>query len=116
MGFQIIDDILDFTGTPDVLGKPVGSDLKEGVFTLPLICALRRDDGALRALLRRTPYSAKAVRRITARIEESGGLAEAREMAARYTRRAEREIGALPDGEPRQILVRVTRRLLARSY
>ena len=116
MGFQIIDDILDFTASPLVLGKPVGSDLKEGVFTLPLICALRRDDGTLRDMLRRKPYSERAVKRITARIEESGGLAEAREAAARYTRRAEREIGNLPDGEPRRILARVTRRLLLRSY
>ncbi len=116
MGFQIIDDILDFTGTPDVLGKPVGSDLKEGVFTLPLICALRRDDGALRELLGRPPYSEEAVGRIVARIGETGGLEEARRMALRYTRRAEREIDSLPDGEPKRILARTARKLLVRSY
>ncbi|MFZ1947401.1 MAG: polyprenyl synthetase family protein, partial [bacterium] len=41
MAFQVVDDILDFVGEVDVIGKPVGNDLKDGRVTLPLIAALR---------------------------------------------------------------------------
>lgn len=39
--FQILDDLLDLTSTPDLLGKPVGTDLRQGVYTVPLLRALK---------------------------------------------------------------------------
>ena len=42
MAFQIIDDILDFVGTSNRLGKPVGSDLKNGIITLPVIVLMEQ--------------------------------------------------------------------------
>ena len=42
LAFQLIDDVLDFTSTEEVLGKPIGSDLREGKITLPLIYLLQR--------------------------------------------------------------------------
>ncbi len=50
--FQVIDDLLDLVGDPDIIGKPPGTDLKEGVFTLPVLLGCKRDPG-LRALLER---------------------------------------------------------------
>ena len=50
MCFQIVDDVLDLTGTDDRLGKPAGKDMLEGVYTLPVIYALRSSP-ALRAVL-----------------------------------------------------------------
>src|SRR5690625_2060072 len=41
MSFQIIDDILDFTSTPEELGKPTGHDLQQGNITLPVLCAMK---------------------------------------------------------------------------
>ena len=41
MAFQIVDDLLDFTGEQEALGKPVGGDLREGKMTLPVIHLLR---------------------------------------------------------------------------
>ena len=46
MAFQIVDDILDFEGTPEEFGKPVGSDLAHGVMTLPAFIALDRNNGS----------------------------------------------------------------------
>ncbi|MGH8983138.1 MAG: polyprenyl synthetase family protein [Acidimicrobiia bacterium] len=50
MCFQVVDDVLDITATDDVLGKPSGQDLVEGVYTLPVIYALAGSE-ELRALL-----------------------------------------------------------------
>jgi len=51
MAFQLVDDVLDFTASEDVLGKPVGSDLREGKVTLPLIYALEQASPQERARL-----------------------------------------------------------------
>ena len=51
MAFQLVDDLLDFTANEDVLGKPVGSDLREGKITLPLINLLDRCTAAEQALV-----------------------------------------------------------------
>ena len=51
MAFQLVDDLLDFTASEDVLGKPVGSDLREGKITLPLIHLLDRCTAAEQALV-----------------------------------------------------------------
>lgn len=50
MAFQVVDDILDLCATDEQLGKPAGHDLIEGVYTLPVIRTMDRDDGAGRAL------------------------------------------------------------------
>src|SRR5213594_1135128 len=51
MAFQIIDDLLDFTASESVLGKPVASDLKEGKLTLPLIYLLQESEPAARVMV-----------------------------------------------------------------
>lgn len=43
LAFQILDDVLDFVSTDELLGKSVGNDIKEGVYTMPIILALRTD-------------------------------------------------------------------------
>lgn len=54
MAFQIVDDVLDLTATEEILGKPAGNDLVEGVYTLPVLRALQSEpDGELRSLLGR---------------------------------------------------------------
>jgi heptaprenyl diphosphate synthase len=43
LAFQVVDDVLDLLGDPSVIGKPPGTDLKEGVFTAPVLLACERD-------------------------------------------------------------------------
>lgn len=45
VSFQLIDDLLDFISTSEILGKPVGNDVKEGVYTLPLLLAFQKSAG-----------------------------------------------------------------------
>ena len=116
MGFQIIDDVLDFDQAGRETGKPTGTDLAEGIYTLPTILALRSDDGALARALGRRPRSRRALSRAAAMIDARGGIAASRAFAARYTERSRRETCKLPDVEARRVLQAVTEMLLHRTY
>jgi heptaprenyl diphosphate synthase len=127
MAFQVIDDILDFESSEDVMRKPVGHDVAEGLCTLPLIYALRADEAAMRSLLERLPRNSpaghigrsaeadEAISAILARSHELGGVESARRVAMRFTRRAQSEIARLPAGAPRDNLARVAEKLLSRK-
>ncbi|GHV92173.1 geranylgeranyl pyrophosphate synthase [Spirochaetia bacterium] len=121
MAFQIIDDILDYAGNPAAVRKPLGNDLKEGLITLPLICALRQEDASqnsavtLRGIFSADHFSAEDSGTVIGLVRNSGGLKAARAYAEKYTARAIREILALPAGNPRDMLERLTRRLLVRE-
>lgn len=123
MAFQIVDDILDFDAGAADVGKPVASDLRQGIFTLPVVLALRADDGTLARALgdrryasRRPGRSRREIARVEALVRARGGVAGARVWAHRYTERARREISRLPAGEARDVLAAVTDELLHRAY
>jgi len=116
MGFQVIDDILDFEGTDAVTGKPTGSDLAQGIFTLPVVLGLRADDGALAEALASPPYDQARAAKISALIAERGGLEGARRFARAYTERSQREIARLPGTHARETLAAVAEKLLHRTY
>src|ERR1700752_3027967 len=52
IAFQLVDDLLDFTGDASALGKPIGADLREGMMTLPLIHLLQQDEQAGERIVR----------------------------------------------------------------
>jgi octaprenyl-diphosphate synthase len=85
VAFQIVDDLLDYLGEPDVTGKPVGYDLAEGKVTLPLIAALRgatdRDRRRLRSLALRKRWTVTQWNALRALIARCGGFDYARERA-----------------------------------
>ena len=115
MGFQIIDDLLDFTGSEQDLGKPVAGDLRQGVFTLPVIAALRRNGTELRELLEGDLADEKRREQAVTLIRQYGGFDYARDRAHAYTNRALRAAGKLPAGDVRDAIIDVTSRLLTRS-
>jgi heptaprenyl diphosphate synthase len=116
MGFQIIDDILDFERAGAETGKPTGSDISQGIYTLPTIIALRGDDHKLAAALARRPRRRRALCRVARLIEERGGFEGARLRALQYTERSLREIRRLPSHPSIDTLVGVTEELLHRRY
>jgi geranylgeranyl pyrophosphate synthase len=89
LAFQIVDDVLDFVGSPGIVGKPVGSDLRQGLFTLPAIYYHRAcpDDPDLNALLNGNAKNPDVVARVVATVRRSEAIPramrEARELAAR---------------------------------
>jgi len=105
MGFQIMDDVLDFQGSEEVLGKPVGSDLREGIVTLPTLFFLHRHpkDERVAAVIRGGSED-HLVRTVVAAIVESGAVAQAMDRARDFIARSQTALTALPEGEPRSIL------------
>ncbi|ERI90120.1 putative heptaprenyl diphosphate synthase component 2 [Clostridiales bacterium oral taxon 876 str. F0540] len=116
MAFQIIDDILDYTGQADLVGKPVGNDLKEGLYTLPLIYALKSDRSLSLELLLKDKYTDKEVLEIINITNDLGGVEKAKALADRYTRRSFHRIDMLPDCNSKFILRELAEMLLSREY
>jgi heptaprenyl diphosphate synthase len=116
IAFQIIDDMLDYSGKEDLVRKPRGNDIKTGIVTLPVLCALPLDSsGTLRDIFSRETFTAEEGRRIFTLVAQSGGVEAAGKYAERYTNRALREISVLPPGKTRDMLETLTRRLLIRE-
>jgi geranylgeranyl pyrophosphate synthase len=105
MGFQIIDDVLDFQGKQQVLGKPVGSDLREGIVTLPVLYYLRAhpDDGRLAAVVHQNG-SEDLVGSVVADIRASGAVDRAMDRARAFITESKTSLTVLPEAEPREIM------------
>ena len=102
MAFQIVDDVLDLVSTAEALGKPVGNDIREGVYSLPVLIALTGAEGpALRALLGHPPDEDEVAEAL-ALVRSSSGVAEALERARRFNDAAAVALAALPAGAARR--------------
>jgi octaprenyl-diphosphate synthase len=102
MAFQIADDLLDYTGTEAVTGKPTGHDLRERKVTLPLVRALERATPAeareVRAFFTLADPQDDHIARVIDIVIERGGLSYARESAARYAELAHSALDEVADG------------------
>ncbi len=104
-GFQIVDDVLDFQGDQEILGKPVASDLREGIVTLPVLYFLREhpDDGRVAAVVR-DGGNEELVREVVAAIRETGAVDRALDRARRFATQSKAALSILPEGESRDTL------------
>ena len=98
MAFQIVDDALDFIGAPDQIGKPVGSDLRQGVFTLPAIhyAQAHPDDPDMKALLNGHAQDPDTISRVVAAVRASGAVDEALKQARAFVAQSQIELARLP--------------------
>ncbi|MDP2955454.1 MAG: polyprenyl synthetase family protein [Longimicrobiales bacterium] len=103
MAFQIADDLLDYTGTEAVTGKPTGHDLRERKVTLPLVGALAHatpsETAEIRALFARVDPTDDEIARIIEIVGRRGGLDYARGRARHYADLAEEVLDGLPAGD-----------------
>lgn len=118
MAFQIKDDILDYTQTPDIFGKPVLEDVKQGIYSAPLIYAMSmcKKNASLKELLeKKEQLTNEDTQKIQQLVIDSGGLEEAKSLARKYTDKALKRIDQLPDSVEKEMILNLTLSLLERT-
>lgn len=111
MAFQLIDDILDITSSEEILGKPCGNDIREGIYTLPVLYELNKGNDLLKKYLEEGEYS-----QAVDLLRSSKGLDKTRELAEKYTVRSLNLIKQLPETEGRENLKKIVEKMLFRVY
>ena len=116
--FQLIDDVLDYSGDHTTTGKNVGDDLAEGKATLPLIYAMRKGTSEQAAMIRRAIEQGGLadLSAVLAAIEQSGAIAYAREQAHTESRTACVALARLPDTPYRAHLLQLAEFAVTRTY
>jgi octaprenyl-diphosphate synthase len=120
IAFQLVDDMLDFTSHEKVLGKPVGSDLREGKVTLPLIYALEEATPEERQLvgtvLKEGNYDNAPFQQILRMIQVRHGFDRVRERAQSFTERARVILGEFPDSPNQRAMYALTELVTERDH
>lgn len=119
MAFQIVDDLLDFTGEEGALGKPIGGDLREGKITLPVIHLLSRDDEQADALIRGVVNTRSVTkdewRDIRALLDRYDSIEYAQRTAVDFVERAKKALYAFPSSPEREALMALPDYVLSRD-
>ena len=115
--FQVIDDVLDYAGDAELLGKNLGDDLREGKATLPLICAMQRGSAEQRAVIAGAIETGAVdmLEQVVGIVRETGALDFSRDAAAREAARATCAAEQLPAGPHRSCLLQLSSQLLERN-
>jgi octaprenyl-diphosphate synthase len=118
IAFQLIDDVLDFISTEDILGKPVANDLREGKLTLPLIYLLQAQPeyrDKLETVMREGGFESVKREEVVEWIERHGTLQKAREEAHRYAQEAADALNLFPESAYRHALLSIPRFIIERE-
>lgn len=114
ISFQIIDDLLDFTSSTEILGKPVGSDLAQGNLTAPVLFALE-EIPQLRSILDHLPEDEQKLPEAVHWVQQSQGIPRSRQLAQEYAREAAEALQVLPPSPSQATLLYLSRYILERD-
>jgi len=115
LAFQIVDDILDFNASVEVLGKPVGADLASGNLTAPVIYAME-EKPYLKVLIEREFCEEGDLEEAIAIVNDGNGIARARELAQLHTEKAQNSLLDLCVSDSAKSLRKLTDYNLSRLY
>jgi octaprenyl-diphosphate synthase len=119
MAFQLVDDLLDFTGEEDALGKPVGGDLREGKMTLPVIHLLASGDARAEILIRKIVNERSATmdewRELRNLLAQHRSIEYARRTASDFVETAKTALDIFPASAERDALLYLPDYVLSRD-
>ena len=108
LAFQVIDDLLDFTSSEQTLGKPIGSDLREGKITLPLIYLLGKctpgEAAKIAQVLEENGFHSVRFNEVIEMIDRYGILEDARAKAQHFAALAEQSLEGIPESHYKDAL------------
>lgn len=117
--FQIVDDILDYSQSENTLGKPVLEDVRQGVYSLPLICAMEDNKDIFSPILnKKEAMTTDDAQRIYDLVQQYNGVEKAYKLANKYTDRALNGILTLPNNKEntKQTIYTITQNILKRTH
>ena len=115
LAFQIVDDILDFTGSTKVLGKPAGSDLASGNLTAPVLYAMK-ETPYLEVLIEREFSEKNDLDQALAIVRDSQGIILSKELAKKHAHQARKHLDCLAASDSSFALGELTDYVLSRLY
>ncbi|HHW47789.1 MAG TPA: polyprenyl synthetase family protein [Clostridiaceae bacterium] len=117
LAFQIIDDVLDFCGNPDIMGKPKQEDLSQGNITIPVIFLLTSEKYGswMREIVRRRDFSEHVLNQVYCALLESGAIDDCMKLAESHIEKAKQCLKYLPDSPHKELLYELADALKTRK-